>query len=141
MQTDDLRATLRDTLASIAGNALVALAYGCEIQLTTEADGSGDCLYRDPTGRELPAEVHRPVCIAGPIAEEALRQGGPDHLTAEYLQEHFQTVGLVVPDYAAGYTLADIELALRLLTERWPLVVEQVEMREYQILNGGAKPH
>jgi len=143
----DLRRDLNATLAHVVGQAAVALALGCEIHLAVEAHPSGEhfegsCYVRRPGG-EFPAELRRPLGVAGILATLAFLRGSPDEVEPVGVFDRLQSGELELSatdaSMAEGYTLADVVFALDALRTRWPAVADEVERMAPFILHGGQR--
>lgn len=141
----DLRHDLDTTLAHVIGQAVVALAMGCEIHLAVEPHPSGkfyegNCWARHPGG-ELPKELLRPLGIAGLVSTLAFLGGSPHDIEADDVFDRLQAGELEFSAadaaLAEGYTLADVVFALDVLRARWPVVADEIERMAPSILHGG----
>lgn len=145
MASAELRRDLDVTLAHVIGQAVVALAIGCEIHLAVEKHPSGkffegNCWARHPGG-ELPKELQRTLGIAGLVSMLAYLGGSPHDVEADDLFDRLQAGEFEFSEadavLAEGYTLADVVFALDVLRARWPVVAEEIEHMAPSILHGG----
>lgn len=141
----DLRHDLDTILAHVVGQAVVALAIGCEIHLAVEPHPSGkfyegNCWARHPGG-ELPKELQRTLGIAGLVSTLAYLDGSPHEVDADDVFDRLQAGELEFSAadaaLAEGYTLADVVFALDVLRARWSVVADEIERMAPSILHGG----
>lgn len=137
----ELDRDLGAAIAHVMGEALVALAAGCEIHLAVDPCPGGKsfegvCWVRHPAG-ETPAPLKRAIGVAGCVAELAYLHGSPNEIEASEVFDKLQSSERI----AGGITLDEATYALRALRSRWSLVIGEVERMSPQILSNTHRIH
>ncbi|MDZ7594411.1 MAG: hypothetical protein U0932_07145 [Thiobacillus sp.] len=149
MSRADLRQDLDLTIAHVVGQGVVALSAGCEIKLSVERHPGresfgGDCWVRHPAG-DLPDSLRRSVAIAGCLASLALKRGAPEEIDLVEAFDKLQSGELALSEtdaaMAEGLTLSDVAFVLDALSDRWAIVIDEVEHMSPHILNNTIRTH